>query len=54
MYYSSYPDDLLRVLARRIALAVSEGREVWCLFDNTAGNAAAHNAIALQQALQGD
>ena len=48
---SSYATDLIAALARRIAVAVREGREVWCIFDNTAGNAAAHNTLDLQQAL---
>ena len=54
MYYSSYSHGLLQTLARRIALAAQEGREVWCLFDNTAGSAATHNAVELVQALERD
>ena len=41
----------LVALARRIAIAQRDGREVWCIFDNTAGSAAAHNAVDLRQAL---
>ena len=52
MYCSSYDPELLQTLARRIAAAIGEDRELWCMFDNTAGAAAAHNAIALKQALQ--
>jgi uncharacterized protein YecE (DUF72 family) len=51
MYYSSYEPQTLQALARRIALAMREGREVWCIFDNTAGSAAAHNAVELKLAL---
>ena len=51
MYYSSYEPALLQALARRIALALRQGREVWCIFDNTAGSAAVHNAVDLQLAL---
>jgi uncharacterized protein YecE (DUF72 family) len=51
MYYSSYEPSLLQALARRMALALREGSEVWCIFDNTAGNAAAHKAIDLKLAL---
>ena len=51
MYYSSYEPAMLQSLARRIAIALREGREVWCIFDNTAGSAAAHNALDLQLAL---
>jgi uncharacterized protein YecE (DUF72 family) len=52
MYYSSYEPELLEALALRIAMALRQGREVWCMFDNTAGSAAAHNAVALQEALR--
>ena len=54
MYYSSYQPDVLSALARRIRLALVKGCEVWCVFDNTAGSAAAHNALDLQRALKGD
>ena len=52
MYYSSYEADLIGALANRIAIALAQGREVWCIFDNTAGSAAAHNAVALHQGLE--
>lgn len=44
----AHPDDLSdhRAPGKR-----REGREVWCVFDNTAGSAAAHNAVQLKQAL---
>ena len=51
MYYSSYEAPILLALARRIALTLRESREVWCIFDNTAGSAAAHNALDLKLAL---
>ena len=51
MYYSPYQPPTLLALARRIALALREGREVWCVFDNTAASAAVHDAIALKLAL---
>lgn len=51
MYYSAYEPALIASLARRMALAVREGTTVWCIFDNTAAGAAAHNALNLQQAL---
>lgn len=51
MYYSSYGTDTIQALAARIALALREGREVWCIFDNTAGSAAARNAVDLKLAL---
>ena len=51
MYYSSYEPEKIIALARRIAIALRDASEVWCIFDNTAGSAAAHNAIDLKQAL---
>lgn len=50
-YYSSYGDEVLRPLADRIALETRAGREVWCIFDNTAGQAAAGDALRLRTAL---
>jgi uncharacterized protein YecE (DUF72 family) len=51
MYYSSYQSQTLQALAGRILLAQREGREVWCIFDNTASGAAPHNAVDLKLAL---
>jgi uncharacterized protein YecE (DUF72 family) len=51
MYYSAYEQPLLAALAHRIAMELRLGRTVWCIFDNTAAGAAAHNALALQRAL---
>ena len=51
MYYSAYEPALLSALAARIARALGQGCEVWCIFDNTAGGAAADNALRLPQAL---
>jgi len=52
VYYSSYEGELIDALAARIALARSEGREVWCIFDNTASGAATANALQLLHALE--
>lgn len=52
LYYSAYDDALLASLAARIRQAAEEGREVWCIFDNTAGQAAAGNALALARLLE--
>lgn len=52
VYYSAYAPDLLARLAARIAVEVRAGHTVWCIFDNTAGGAAAGNALALAAALQ--
>lgn len=51
MYYSSYEPATLQALARRIAAALREGHEVWCIFDNTAGSAATQNALDLKKQL---
>jgi len=47
-YYSSYEPEVIAALAARIRTAAEEGREVWCIFDNTAGQAAAGNALDLR------
>jgi uncharacterized protein YecE (DUF72 family) len=51
VYYSSYEADVLAALALRMRAAADEGADVWCIFDNTAGQAAAGNALALQRLL---
>jgi uncharacterized protein YecE (DUF72 family) len=50
-YYSAYEPELIAALARRMAQALRAGATVWCIFDNTAGGAAAGNALDLQRAL---
>jgi uncharacterized protein YecE (DUF72 family) len=54
VYYSAYEPVLIASLAHRIAMELRAGRTVWCIFDNTAAGAAAHNALALQAALAGE
>lgn len=54
MYYSAYEPALIRALAHRIGAELSARRTVWCVFDNTAAGAAAHNALSLQAALVGE
>lgn len=50
-YYSSYGEELLQALADRVRQEAAAGHEVWCIFDNTAGQAAAGNALSLQRLL---
>lgn len=50
-YYSSYNEAWLARLAARIAIARDAGQDVWCMFDNTAGQAAAGNAMVLRRLL---
>lgn len=49
MYYSSYEDDYLGDMAE---LLLHEEGDVWCLFDNTARNAAIPNALHLLEHLE--
>ena len=50
VYRSSYDDERLAVLARRIA-ADANAESVWCIFDNTASGAAAVDASRLRALL---
>ncbi len=52
MYRSSYADRISG-LAQQLADDARDGREVWCIFDNTASSAAAEDAIALMKAVAG-
>lgn len=49
IYYSSYDSSALAALAARLIDSESSSREVWCIFDNTAANAAIQNALELMQ-----
>jgi uncharacterized protein YecE (DUF72 family) len=51
IYYSSYPPDYLAQLETDIATHQAAGRDVWCIFDNTASGAATANALDVQRAL---
>ncbi|MBA4105219.1 MAG: DUF72 domain-containing protein [Pirellula sp.] len=48
IYFSSYCQSSLSELAHRVACLKTEGRDVWCIFDNTAGGAATINALSMQ------
>ena len=48
VYRSSYDDGRLEPYAAAIARERSEGRPVWCIFDNTASSAATGDALKLQ------
>ena len=50
-YYSAYADDYLLQISRDIGTHVTAGREVWCVFDNTAAGAALPNALLVQRSL---
>ncbi|HEX6367771.1 MAG TPA: DUF72 domain-containing protein [Longimicrobium sp.] len=53
IYYSAYDAEYLDALAARIRGDVDAGREVWCIFDNTAAGAATRNALDLMARLDG-
>jgi uncharacterized protein YecE (DUF72 family) len=50
-YTSPYPEGTLVALAARLRQAADEGRDVWCIFDNTARGAATGNALRLRELL---
>lgn len=47
VYWSSYTDEYLDAIAHRIEEDRAEGREAWCIFDNTAQGAATANGLWL-------
>jgi uncharacterized protein YecE (DUF72 family) len=47
MYRSSYEGERLDGYARLIRAELSQGREAWCMFDNTLSAFATVNAIDL-------
>ena len=46
IYHSDYPADYLEENAARLMEHHRQGRQVWCIFDNTASGAAVPNALA--------
>jgi len=53
MYRSAYGPKRLERYAAALAAAADEGREVWCMFDNTASSAATADALWLSARLEG-
>jgi uncharacterized protein YecE (DUF72 family) len=51
MYYSAYSEEYLEDLASRLQNDRTAGRDAWCLFDNTALDAATRNALDLRALL---
>ncbi|WAH55082.1 DUF72 domain-containing protein [Pseudomonas silvicola] len=45
IYYSAYGDEWLERLAREIEATLADGVPTWCIFDNTARDAAVGNAV---------
>ncbi len=52
IYYSDYPANYLNALAATLKTHRAAGRQVWCIFDNTARGHAAENALALAERVQ--
>ena len=50
-YRSSYEPERLEAYARNMVADLRAGRDVWCIFDNTASSAATGNALDLQALL---
>jgi uncharacterized protein YecE (DUF72 family) len=51
IYYSSYEDDYLHALARRLHSLQRARIPTWCIFDNTTLGAATSNALSLVERL---
>ena len=51
VYYSSYEDDYLDIVAREMKADRAAGRVTWLIFDNTASGAAMRNALAVRAAM---
>lgn len=54
MYYGSYDADELDRLAEQLTTEAAEAEQVWCVFNNTAGQAAMDNLFALLDRLDED
>lgn len=47
VYYSAYDEPFIRSIAQRMEQARHSGKDVWCIFDNTARGEAVPNALSL-------
>jgi uncharacterized protein YecE (DUF72 family) len=52
VYYSAYPDQYLKALAKTLVQA-AKSADVWCIFDNTAALAATVNALYVLDRVRG-
>ncbi|MDF3981512.1 DUF72 domain-containing protein [Luteibacter sp. PPL201] len=52
IYHSAYDDSFLDAMALQMREARHVGRDVWCIFDNTARGEAVPNALGLRQRLE--
>lgn len=53
MYRSAYSDEYLQGLHADIERSMRAGKQVWCIFDNTANGAALPNALSLLSGFRG-
>lgn len=53
MYYSAYSEESIGALASQVRTDAAAGRNVWCIFDNTALGAATRNALDLRGIIVG-
>jgi uncharacterized protein YecE (DUF72 family) len=53
IYYSPYSEEALSTITARLLDDGAQGRNVWCIFDNTAAFAATSDALTVQTALRG-
>ena len=53
IYYSAYSQDYLDALVRDLEVHRASGRQVWCIFDNTAAGEAVPNALDVLRATGG-
>lgn len=51
IYYSAYAHEWLEDKAREIQTGMADGSPVWCIFDNTAQDAALGNALSMSPLL---
>lgn len=51
IYYSSYSQDYLDALVADLTVHSAAGRQVWCIFDNTAAGEAVPNALDVLRSL---
>jgi uncharacterized protein YecE (DUF72 family) len=49
IYHSDYSPAYLKENAARLVERHGQGRQVWCIFDNTANGAAVPNALTTNQ-----
>jgi len=51
IYHSAYSDEAVEAVVAELAVRAADGSECWCIFDNTAGGAAAANALTARSTI---